>query len=103
MKERDMMLQQPRLIQLSLGGMILIGLLISVYLVACRYKWFSRPDRADAVIKHSVDTKPDDVLKYWTPDRMRNAKPADMPNVGNLDQGKRHRKRPAHPSGPEHS
>jgi hypothetical protein len=101
MKERGMMSRQPRLIQLSLGGTILLCLLISVYLVACR--WFSRPDPAGTVVKHPVDTKPDDVLEYWTPDKMRNAKPADLPNVTALERGKRHRQRPPHTSGPERS
>jgi hypothetical protein len=96
-----MMSRQPRLIQLSLSGTILLCLLISVYLVAC--KWFSRRNPAGAVIQHSVDTQPDDVLKYWTAERMRDAKPADLPNVTAPGRGKRRRRRPPHPSGSEHS
>ncbi|MCW2937212.1 MAG: hypothetical protein JWN00_197 [Actinomycetia bacterium] len=36
------------------------------------------PDPGQAVV-HTVTEKPSDVIKYWTPDRIRNAKPADMP------------------------
>ncbi len=95
------MSRQPRPIQLFRAGMILLCLLIGVYLVACR--WFAKSHPAGPVIKHSVDTKPDDVLEYWTPDKMRNAKPVDLPNVTALDRGKLHRRRPPRTSGPEHS
>jgi hypothetical protein len=36
------------------------------------------PDPGQAVV-HTVTEKPSDVIKYWTPDRIKNAKPADMP------------------------
>jgi hypothetical protein len=93
--------RQPKLIQLSLVGAVLLGLLIGVYLVACRR--FSKPDPSHTIIKHSVGTHPNDVLKYWTADRMRNAKPVDMPNVTALDREKQGPRRPPHTSGPEHS
>ncbi len=94
--------RQPNLIQLSLIGTVLLGLLIGgVYLVACRR--FSKPDSSPSIIKHSVDTHPDDVLKYWTADRMRNAKPANLPNATALEREKQRRRRPPHTSGPEYS
>jgi hypothetical protein len=101
MKERSTMPRHPKLIQLSLVGTVLLGLLIGVYLVALRR--FPKPDPSHTIIKHSVDTHPDEVLKYWTADRMRNAKPVDLPNVTALDREKQHPRRPAHTSGPEHS
>ena len=86
------MSQQQRLIQLSLVGTILLCLLVGVYLFAC--KRFSKPHRS-AVIKHSVETPSDDALKYWTADKMRKAKPADLPHVGTRDQGKQQPRRPS--------
>ncbi len=85
------MSQQQRLIQLSLVGTILLCLLVGVYLFAC--KRFSKPDRS-VVIKHSVETPSDDALKYWTADKMRDAKAADLPNVNALDPGKQHPRQP---------
>jgi hypothetical protein len=93
--------QQPKFIQLFLVGTILLGLFIGVYLVAG--KRFSKPNPADTVVKHTVDTPPDDALKYWTADKMRNAKPAPMPNVTALDREKRDSRRSPHTSAPEHS
>jgi hypothetical protein len=101
MKERDIMPRQSKPIQLSLIGIVLLGLFIGVYLIAG--KRFSKPNPADAVIKHSVETPPDEALKYWTADKMRNAKPAPMPNVTPLDRGKQESRRPPHTSTPEHS
>jgi hypothetical protein len=102
MKERYIMPQQSKLIQLSLVGAILLGLFIGVYLVAG--KRFSKPNPADAVVKQSVETPPDEALKYWTPDKMRKAKPAPMPNITPLDRGKQQDlRRPPQTSTPEHS
>jgi len=92
MKERGMMSQQRRLIQLPLVGMILLGLLVGVYLVA--WKHFSKPDASDKIIKHTVGTHSEDTLKYWTKDKMRKAKPAKMPKVDAPDLGKPHPRRP---------
>lgn len=89
------------LIRLSMVGTILLGLLIGVYLVIG--KRFPKPDPSDAIARHSVDTQPDNVLKYWTANKMRNAKPADMPNVTLPEQGKKRPRRPRHTSDPEHS
>jgi hypothetical protein len=101
LKERGMMSPQQRLIQLSLIGTILLCLLVGVYLVA--RKRFSKPDPSATISKHSVDTSSDDALKYWTADRMRNAKPAKLPNVDALDPGKQDPRRPPHTSRPHHA
>ena len=89
------------LIQLSLVGTVLLGLFIGVYLAAGRR--FPKPNPSGAVIRHSVDAHPDDVLQYWTADKMRKAKPAEMPNVTALEQRKQHPRRARHTSDPEHS
>jgi len=68
-------------------------MLVGVYLLAC--KRFAKPDPAGGIIRHSLDTQSDDALKYWTADNMRNAKPADLPIVNDLDQGKQRQQRPA--------
>jgi len=86
------MSRQWRSIQLPLVGVILVCLLVGVYLFA--YKRFSKPDPSTTIIKHSVETDPNEVLKYWTADKMRDAKPADLPNVDTLDRGKQHPRRP---------
>jgi len=87
------MSRQQRLIQLSLIGTILVCLLVGVYLFAC--KRFLKRDPSITVIKHSVETDPDEALKYWTADKMRGAKGADLPNVNALEQGKQHLRGPS--------
>jgi len=87
-KERGMMSQQLRLVQLPIVGVILLCILVGVYLFAG--KRFTKHDSAGRIIKHRVDKNPDDALKYWTADKMREAKPAPMPNVEARNQGKQH-------------
>ena len=48
----------------------------------------SKPDPASTVKKHSVETSPDETLKYWTAERMRKAKPAKLPHIKGGDKGK---------------
>jgi hypothetical protein len=81
--------------------MILFCLLAIVYLLA--WKRFSKRDRPATIIKHPVETSPDDALKYWTADKMRHAKPAKLPHVNDLKRKKQHPQRPPHPSDPHHS
>jgi hypothetical protein len=88
MKERGMMSQQQRLVQLSLVGTILLSLLVGVYLFASRR--FGKRGPARKIVKHTVDKNPDDALKYWTADKMRAAQPAPMPNVEAHEQEKQH-------------
>jgi hypothetical protein len=95
------MSRQRGLIQRSLAGALLLGLLVGVCLIV--WKRFLKPDPSEAIVKHTVDTNPDDVLKYWTEERMRNAKPAKMPHVPDQDRGKPHPRRPSRESRPENS
>ena len=95
LKERAMMSRQQRLIQLPLVVTILLCLLVGVYLVyLVAWKRFSKPAPSATIIKHSVHTHSDDALKYWTADKMRTAKAANLPNVTALHRGKRHPRRP---------
>jgi hypothetical protein len=93
------MSQLRRRIQLPLIGTILLCLFIGVYLVACRR--FAKSDPSGTVTKHPVETPSDEVLKYWSADKMRNAKGVDLPNVDALKQEQQHPRRPPHkPSSP---
>ena len=86
------MSQQHRLIQLSIVGTILLCLLVGVYLFASKRN--SKPAVPATIIKHTVDTPPDDALKYWTADKKRKAKATNMPHVDTLDQEKKPPRRP---------
>jgi hypothetical protein len=88
MKERGMMSQKQRLIQLTLPATVLLGLLVGVYLIAWRR--FAKPAPTPTIVKHSVNTSPDEALKYWTVDKMRDAQPVDLPNVKALKPKKKH-------------
>jgi hypothetical protein len=96
-----MMLRQQRLIQLPVFGVILLCLLVSVYLIVS--KRVSKPEPPAKIVKHSVDTPPDDAIKYWTADKMRDTKAADLPNTDALKPGKHRPQRPPHSSRPQHS
>ena len=80
------MTRQQNLNYLPLVGIALLSLLVVVYLFA--RKRSSQPGPAVAVARHSVETPADDVLKYWTADRMSSAKAAPMPEVTTVDQKK---------------
>jgi hypothetical protein len=101
MKERGMMSQQHRLIQLPLVGTIILCLLAIVYLIACKRS--SKPGPSATIIKHPVDTSSDEALKYWTADKMRNAKAANLPHVNAPDRKKQHPQSPPHTSNPRHA
>ncbi len=87
-----MMSRQKRLIYIPLVGTILLCLLIGVYLAAGKRR--SKSDPSGKIIKHSVETPSEDALKYWTADKKRKAKPAEMPKVNALSRRKR---KPQHP------
>jgi hypothetical protein len=91
------MSQPYRLAQLPLVGAFLLCMLIGVYLFAA--KRVSKPEP----VKHSVDTSADDVLKYWTTDKMRKARPARMPNVDAPEHGKKPLRRSSDTSDAQHS
>jgi len=99
MKERGVMSQQYKRIQLPLIGAIILCLLIGVYLLAWKRSAKSGPE--PTIIKHPVDTPSDDVLTYWTEEKMRAAKAPNLPNVNTLERGKQHPGRPPHK--PHHS
>ena len=92
------MSRQQMLIRLPIGGTILLCLLAGLYLGIL--KRFSKPARSGRVIKHKVETPPGDALKYWTAEKMRNVRPAEMPNVNGLDRGKQSSRRPPDSSRP---
>ena len=93
------MSQQQRLIYLPLVGAVLLCLLVCVYLAAS--KRFSKSTRSIKVTKHRVETPPEEALKYWTADRMRNAKPAPLPKVNSVDREKQDPQLPPRPSRPQ--
>jgi hypothetical protein len=78
------MTRQQSLNYLPLVGIALLSLLVVVYLFA--RKQSSQPE--PAVARHSVEKPADDVLKYWTADRMSSARPAPMPKVTTVEQKK---------------
>jgi hypothetical protein len=81
-----MISQQQRLNYLPLIGTIIVCLLVGVSLAA--WKRFSKSTRSNKITKHRVETSPDEALKYWTADKMRNAKAAPLPKVNTLHQEK---------------
>src|SRR6266567_3451143 len=93
MKERGVMPQQHRLIQLPLVGRILLYSLAGVYLVYLvglgnfLYTWVST--RSETVIDHPVDTNPGVIISHWTAANMLNATDADQQigNAPDLTQG----------------
>jgi hypothetical protein len=93
------MSQHQKLIYLPLVGTVLLCLLVGVYLAA--WKRFSKSTPTNKVIKHKVETPPDEALKYWTVDRMRKAKAAPLPGVNTLDREKQDPQRRPRPSRPQ--
>jgi hypothetical protein len=87
------MSQQNRLIQLSLVGAIILALLLGLFLLGRKRV----PKPSAKVVGHKVETPAEDVQKYWTADKMRNAKPAPMPNVTDLKEGKQRQQQPPKP------
>jgi len=82
-----MIAQQYRRISFPLVGAVLLGLLVGVYLFAWKRKRSAKRNAAD-VIGHKVEKHPDDVLKHWTADKMREAKPVPLPKADALERGK---------------
>jgi hypothetical protein len=63
-----------------------------VYLVG--WKRFGRPGSSKKIVKHSVETPSEEVLKHWTAEKMRDAKVTNMPTVDGPDQRKQDPGRP---------
>lgn len=95
------MFQQQRRIQLPLAGTLLLCLLVGLSLLA--WKWLAQSESSDSVTKHTVDTPPEDALKYWTADRMRKAKATNMPHIDAPGRKKPHPRRPPQAPGPQKS
>jgi hypothetical protein len=91
-----MMSQTRRHIQLPLLGTILLSLFVAVYLAACR-RFTKKSASSGKITKHTVKTPSEEVLKYWTADKMQHAKGVEMPRVDAPDQAKQH----PHKSGPQ--
>ena len=66
---------QQRRTQLMLAGIILLGLLMGLGLFA------GKRNRKAASVKHTIKTPAEDVLNYWTEERMRKARPVDLPHL----------------------
>lgn len=94
-----MMTRQQRLISLPLAGFALLSILFTIYLVAGKRK--AKSDRSDTVVKHSVETPADEVLKHWTADKMRDAQPAELPSTNALKPKKRRSRRSSHTTNSE--
>ncbi len=73
------MSRQQRFIYPSFISTILLSLLIGMFLFA--RKRVKKSKSSSTITKHSVETSPEDTIKYWTADKMRDAKPAPMPEV----------------------
>jgi hypothetical protein len=78
--------QQQRLIYIPLVGTIILCLFVGLCLAASRRS--SKSTRSKKVTKHRVETPPDEALKYWSADKMRNAKAAPLPEVNTLEREK---------------
>lgn len=88
------MLQHQGSVQLPLIGAFLLCLLV-VGGALLAWRWFAQSESSDnAVTKHTVDTPAEDVLKYWTGDKMRRTKATNMPHVGTPRRKKPHPLRP---------
>jgi hypothetical protein len=90
LKEKTIMAQQQKLNYLPLIGLALLCLLVGVYLFARKRP--AQPEPA-AVTRHAVKTPADDVLKYWTEEKMSSAKAAPMPKVHAVGKKKRQSRR----------
>lgn len=80
------MSQIRRRVQLPLFGMILLGLFTAVYLAA--YRRFTKKSASSKTIaKHTVKKPANEVLKYWTADKMQHATGVALPKVDAPNQG----------------
>jgi hypothetical protein len=97
-REREGMMsrlsQQNRLIQLPLVGVIVLALLLGLFLAGRK-----RVSKLGKVVGHKVETSAEEVQKYWTAERMRNAQPAPMPHL--TDGEGKQQPRPQKPEKPQ--
>ena len=85
------MARQYKLYSLPQASIIFLCLLVGI--LVFMGKRSSQAEHSDKVVKHTVDASPAETLKYWTADKMRKAKPAELPNV-KAPKGKKAPKRP---------
>ena len=90
-----MISQQQRFIYIPFVGILILCLFVVLFLAT--RKRFSKSTHSNKVTKHKVESAPDEALKYWTADRMRNAKASPLPNVNTLDREKQEPHRPSRP------
>ena len=83
---------QYRPIRLSLVSAIFFGVFASLYL-AYKKRRTAKPSASPAISTHTVE-HPNEALKHWTVEKMRNAKPVDLPNVADLGGEKQNGRRP---------
>ena len=70
---------------------IFLGAFVSVYMRASK-KRTAKPSSSPSITTHKVE-QPAEALKHWTVERMRNAKPVELPNVTDLEGGKQQGRR----------
>jgi len=99
MKENAMKTQRQRRSYLPLAGIVLLCILSAIYFAAGKRK--AKSEHSDGVVKHSVETPADEVLKHWTADKMREAQPAQMPTTNALKPKKQRSRRSSQPINPE--
>jgi hypothetical protein len=78
---------QQRLIYLPLVGAFILCLFVVLFLAT--RKRSSKKTHSNKVTKHKVESAPYEALKYWTADKMRNAKAVPLPEVNTLDREKK--------------
>ena len=80
------MISKQRIISIPFVGIFTLCLFVVLFLAT--RKRSSKSTSSKKVSKHKVETPPDEALKYWTADKMKDAKPAPLPQVNKLDQEK---------------
>ena len=91
-KERGIMSRQSRLFPRPLFAVMFLGFVLGVLLTVGKRS--SKEEPAGRTARHKVDSSPDEVLKYWTRDRMQNAKPAEMPEIKKSEPEKKSQEPP---------
>ncbi|MBV9258017.1 MAG: hypothetical protein JO215_08370 [Ktedonobacteraceae bacterium] len=94
------MLQEQKLTRFFLPGTVFLCLLVGASLIAWRL--LSKPAPA-TIVKRRVETSPDEALKYWTADKMRNTTATNMPRTDAIKPGKKHRHHSSRKSHQQHS
>ncbi len=85
-KEKTMISQQQRFIYIPFIGIFILSLFVGLFLAT--RKRSSKTTASKKVAKHKAETAPDEALKYWTTEKMSDAKAAPLPEVNNLKRGK---------------